>query len=69
MNRSQTYIHFHNELNICVAVATLTFELKDQLRVLNMLGNVSKSYVGDFDQKASRSLDCFEHSLKTVAQL
>lgn len=64
MNRSQTYIHFHNELNICVAIATLIFELKDQLRVLNMLGNVDKLYVGDFDQLASRSLDCFEHSLK-----
>lgn len=64
MNRSYTYIHFHDELNVCVATAKLTFELKEQLKVINLLGNIEHLYAGDFNNKIQKSLDCFDHSLK-----
>lgn len=64
MNLSNVYIHFHNELNICVAIAFLSFEIKDQLKVLNLLGNIDKLYIGDFDSATSKSLDCFGYSLR-----
>lgn len=63
MNRTQTYIHFHNELNVCTATASLSFDTKDQLKVLNFIGNPNNLYIGDFDSHASRSLDCFQYSL------
>lgn len=63
LNRSQTFIHFHNELNVCNNTAALSFDVKDQLHVLNFMGNPNSLYVGDFDDCASKSLDCFEYSL------
>ncbi|RXM42682.1 hypothetical protein [Flavobacterium sp. YO12] len=64
MNRSFTHIHFHNELGICVGTAKLSFSIADQLRVLNLQGNTEKLYCGNFDERISRSLDCFDHSIK-----
>lgn len=63
MNRSFTAIHFHDELNACVVTAEVTFTIKDQLKVLNLLGNTDNLYVGDFTQKISDSLNCFEYSV------
>ncbi|KDN53830.1 hypothetical protein [Flavobacterium seoulense] len=64
MNRSFTYIHFHNELGICVATAKLSFSIADQFRVLNLQGNPERLYCGKFDEIISRSLDCFDYSIK-----
>lgn len=64
MNRNFTYIHFHDELSVCVATAKLSFDVKDQLKVSNLLGNVKNLFIGDFNTLASNSLDCFDHSLK-----
>lgn len=64
LNRSYTYIHFHDELNVCVARAKLSFELKDQMKIYNMLGDISELYVGDFSDKITKSLDSFEFSLQ-----
>lgn len=63
MNRDWTYIHFHSELGICVAIAELRFDVKDQLKVLNILGKVENLYCGDFDNDIKHSLDCFDYSL------
>jgi hypothetical protein len=64
MNLSKVFIHFHNELNVCVATAVLSFDVKDQLKVLNLLGNINDLFTGNFDSVASQSLDCFGYSLK-----
>jgi len=64
MNRSFTHIHFHNELGICVATAKLSFSIADQFRILNLQGNPESLYCGKFDERISRSLDCFDHSIK-----
>lgn len=64
MGRSYTHIHFHNELSICVATATVSFSVADQMKVRNLIGNLEYLYCGVFDQMAARSLDCFQHSLK-----
>lgn len=64
MNRSNTYIHFHNELNVCVAYAIVTFEINDQIKALNLLSNIENLFTGDFNRDAVKSLDCFEYSLK-----
>ena len=64
MGRSYTHIHFHNELSICVATATVSFPVADQMKVLNLQGNLQHLYCGPFDQKASVSLDRFGYKLK-----
>lgn len=64
MGRSFTYIHFHDELSVCVATAKLAFSPGDQFKVTNLQGNIKLLYCGDFDNNAERSLDCFDHSLK-----
>jgi hypothetical protein len=68
MNRSFTHIHFHNELGICVATAKLSFSIADQFRVLNLQSNPKSLYCGKFDERISRSLDCFDHSIKMESQ-
>lgn len=68
MNRSFTHIHFHNELSICVATAKLSFSIADQFRVLNLQSNPESLYCGKFDERISRSLDCFDHSIKMESQ-
>lgn len=68
MNRSFTHIHFHNELSICVATAKLSFSIGDQFRVLNLQKNPESLYCGKFDERISRSLDCFDHSIKMESQ-
>ncbi|MDQ6755320.1 MAG: hypothetical protein M3004_00135 [Bacteroidota bacterium] len=68
MNRNSTYVHFHNELNVCVATATLSFTVSDQLKVLNMLNDIETLYVGEFDKDAKNSLDCFDYSLDNQRQ-
>lgn len=64
MYRQHTDIQFYNELNVCVATATVCFDVKDQMKVLNLLGRPEQLYCGDFDKAAFRSLDCFDYSLK-----
>ena len=64
MNRSYTYIHFHNELGFSMAIAKLAFTTATQLRVLNMLGATEKLYCGRMNQKVLDSIDCFVHSIK-----
>lgn len=63
MGRSETFVHFHNELNACQAVAELRFSVRDQLAVKNLHGDPAKLYCGDFDDKLIASLDCFDFSL------
>ena len=63
MNRTYTYIHFHDELNVCVATAKLCFSLADQIKIINLLGSLSNLYVGDFDEDTAQSLNCFDYSL------
>jgi len=63
MNLERVYIHFHNELIVCQATATLTLETKDKNDVLSLLGNPKKLHKGDFDRHLFHSLDCFQYSL------
>jgi hypothetical protein len=64
MHRQHTDIQLYNELNVCVATATVTFEVKDQMKVLHLLGCPDQLYCGDFDKAAFHSLDCFDYSLQ-----
>ncbi|MGQ7854461.1 hypothetical protein ACUN24_09450 [Pedobacter sp. WC2501] len=63
MNLDKVYIHFHNELNVCQATATLALTEKAKHDVLALLGNAKQLHKGDFTEKLHNSLDCFQYSL------
>ena len=63
MNRGSTFIHFYNELAILTATAELTLNPDDRLKVLSLLSDTTDLYVGDFNDLAKYSLDCFEYSV------
>ena len=68
MNRTETHLDVYNELNVCVAVAKVHIEVKNQMKTLNLLGNIAHLYTGDFTNVISKSLDCFVHSLDKSMQ-
>ena len=64
MQMETVTIHFHNELTVCIATATLAIAKKDRDQIITLLGNVEDLYSGEFNQHTNRSLDCFDYSIR-----
>lgn len=56
-------VHFHNELTICIATATLTIIKRDREKIIALLGIVEDLYSGDYNEHTAKSLDCFDYSI------
>jgi len=69
MDLETVNIHFHNELTICAAAATLTFSSEDRQQVIQFLGNINDLYTGAFNHLAKHSLDCFDHTIDKTQNL
>ncbi|MDD4761286.1 MAG: nuclease-related domain-containing protein [Bacteroidaceae bacterium] len=63
MQESSTVIELYNELDVCAAVAYVSFNENDRESILKMLGNTKKLYFGDFSTEVVSSLDSFDYSL------
>ena len=60
---SSTPVEFYNELDVCFARSNVSFKEKDKQNIIEMLGDITKLYIGDLDENASTSLDSFEYSM------
>jgi hypothetical protein len=63
MEENTTVIELYNELDVCVAIAHVSFNKNDRESILRMIGNTQELYVGDFTKEAASSLDSFDYSL------
>jgi hypothetical protein len=63
MQMETVNIHFHNELTVCIATATLIIAKEDREKIISLLGDVEDLYSGDFNQHTTHSLNCFDYSI------
>jgi hypothetical protein len=56
-------IHFHNELTVCIATATLTISQEQREKIIDMLGDIEDLYSGNYNNHTSQSLDSFDYSI------
>ncbi|GEM_PF-730903 len=62
MQLEKVFVHFHNELNVCQAVAEFTFNANDTHQIRAFQGNPKLLYKGAFTTPISQSLDRFQYS-------
>lgn len=63
MWENKTVIELYNELNVCAAVAHVSFNGNNKESVLKLLGNTKALYIGDFTEEVIFSLDSFDYTL------
>jgi hypothetical protein len=56
-------VQLFNEMSVCVAFCVVSFDPVKRMKVIRFLGDKSDLYTGDFDEKISRSLDCFAYTI------
>jgi hypothetical protein len=56
-------IHFHNELTVCMATATLTIDQTHRNQILALLGDAEQLYSGNYNKLVDHSLNCFDYSV------
>jgi hypothetical protein len=62
-------VQFYNEMTVCVATTEISFDLQSRTKILKLLGKKEELYVGPFDERINKSLDCFVHTIDKSQQL
>lgn len=69
MELKNVVMQVYTELNACVATVYVAIEEIKAIRVLDLIGNIDDLYVGEFGQKATASLNCFDFSFDPSRRL